>query len=65
LFSGTIQVDGDDADGSDAGGGSGGTIVIDTPVLSGNGEIRANGGQGTGDGGGGAGGRMAVTVSTE
>lgn len=49
----------------DAGGGSGGTIVIDTPNLSGNGEIRAKGGLGRGDGGGGAGGRIAITISTE
>lgn len=49
----------------DAGGGSGGTIVVDTPVFTGNGEIRANGGQGQGDGGGGAGGRVALTIETE
>lgn len=49
----------------DAGGGSGGTLIINTPVLSGNGEIRVNGGKGAGDGGGGAGGRMAITVTSK
>lgn len=57
-------MDGADAEGMHAGGGSGGTIVVSTPVLTGNGEIRANGGQGKGDGGGGAGGRMAITISS-
>ncbi|MCP5009814.1 MAG: hypothetical protein GY942_07550, partial [Aestuariibacter sp.] len=46
-----------------AGGGSGGSIWIETPVISGSGTIQANGGAGgdtTDDGGGGSGGRIAL-----
>ena len=57
-------MDGADATGSDSGGGSGGTITIDTPLLEGHGQITANGGKGTGLGGGGAGGRILLEVDT-
>jgi len=61
---GTLQVNGEAANGTNAGGGSGGTILIHTPHLTGNGVIAANGGTGSGVGGGGGGGRIAVTVTT-
>ena len=57
-------MDGAPATGDDSGGGSGGTIVINTPVLEGHGEITANGGKGTGQGGGGAGGRIFIEVDS-
>ena len=63
IITGTIQVDGEAANGTNAGGGSGGTIDITTPVLEGNGEIRSNGGKGDEFGGGGAGGRMVLKIS--
>ena len=55
-------MDGAAATGENSGGGSGGTIVVTTPVLEGHGEISANGGSGTGEGGGGAGGRIFLEV---
>lgn len=42
------------------GGGSGGSIIIDTTNLEGSGTIRVNGGNAYGNGGGGGGGRLAV-----
>jgi len=61
---GVLEVNGDAGNGSNAGGGSGGTIVIETPVLTGSGSIQANGGAGVGSGGGGAGGRIALKITT-
>ena len=55
-------MDGEEATGSNSGGGSGGTIAIKTKVLAGHGKITTNGGQGTGRGGGGAGGRIFIEV---
>ena len=64
VITGVIQVDGNDADvGTNAGGGSGGTIDILTPLLFGDGEIRSNGGKGAGLGGGGSGGRIRIYLS--
>ena len=49
---------------TNAGGGSGGSILISTKMLSGSGTISANGGFGTLMGGGGGGGRIAITYDT-
>lgn len=65
MCTGTLQVNGADANGTNAGGGSGGTMAITTPELVGSGKIEANGGQGKGDGGGGAGGRIAISITTK
>ena len=51
------------AKGDNAGGGSGGTIIIQTEVLSGHGSLHCNGGRGLETGGGGAGGRMVINVN--
>ena len=48
------------ANGSDAGGGSGGTVLIKAQKLIGQGLLAADGGAGRGNGGGGAGGRMRI-----
>ncbi|MCK4918959.1 MAG: hypothetical protein KAS01_01080, partial [Candidatus Pacebacteria bacterium] len=65
--SGTVTINGilsADGDGGDwASGGSGGTINITTPTLSGSGTIRANGGASVNRGSGG-GGRIAITQTT-
>lgn len=63
VNAGTIQVDGENGNGTNAGGGSGGTIDITTPILEGNGDIRSNGGLGDNYGGGGAGGRMFLRIT--
>ncbi|WP_431685854.1 LamG-like jellyroll fold domain-containing protein [Hahella sp. NBU794] len=47
---------------SNVGGGSGGSILLDVGVLSGNGLLQANGGESPA-GGGGAGGRIAIYYS--
>lgn len=60
---GIIKVDGSDATGEGAGGGSGGTIVISSRSLLGDGTVSTNGGQGSGQGGGGAGGRIKLTLT--
>ncbi|KAH3816432.1 hypothetical protein DPMN_117948 [Dreissena polymorpha] len=65
MCTGTLQVNGADGNGTNAGGGSGGTMAITTPELLGSGKIEANGGQGKGDGGGGAGGRIAISITTK
>lgn len=72
-ISGTLTVNGDltangnnaFAQGSQAGGGSGGSIYVITEKFTGSGSITANGGNsgptgGSGAGGGGAGGRIAI-----
>jgi len=59
-LSGSITVSGSVGEGSNSGGGSGGSILIRTRALEGSGVIAVNGGAGNGDGGGGGGGRMAV-----
>ena len=64
ALSGSIHMDGAAATGSDAGGGSGGTISIKTKVLEGHGDITAIGGKGTGVGGGGAGGRVFLEIES-
>lgn len=46
--------------GSNAGGGSGGSILIKATNMSGHGELAVTGGSGTGLGGGGSGGRIGI-----
>ena len=59
---GIIENRGADATNS-GGGGSGGSILIQTVTFSGHGKINADGGRGHGNGGAGSGGRIAVHVS--
>lgn len=61
YFLGMITVSGTtNFDSTNSGGGSGGSIIIETASLEGTGSIRVNGGDAYGNGGGGGGGRMAV-----
>jgi hypothetical protein len=61
LLEGVINVDGMNGPKSGGGGGSGGAVWIDTPVLQGTGDIFAVGGSGeTTNAGGGGGGRISV-----
>ena len=64
---GTITSEGQDAsDGSNAGGGSGGSIWVKCGRFSGHGLITSKGGAGDGvNSGGGSGGRLAIDTSTE
>lgn len=57
---GEIRADGQAGNGSQCGGGSGGSIWITAENIIGNGVIGSNGGNGKGKGGGGSGGRIAV-----
>ena len=59
---GLVNLRGMNGKGVDAGGGSGGSILIETTNISGYGVIDVAGGQGSGRGSGGAGGRVAVHV---
>ncbi|HOX55407.1 MAG TPA: hypothetical protein P5205_01285 [Candidatus Paceibacterota bacterium] len=67
---GSLQVDGRISAGgmpgasADAGGGSGGSILLTVGALSGTGIIAADGGAGIGLGGGGGGGRIAITYTS-
>lgn len=65
-IAGTLSANGTDGTmGYSAGGGSGGSIWIDTNVLTGAGAIRANGGSyGSGGGGAGGGGRIYYAYTT-
>ena len=61
LLDGTISANGASGSAAYAGGGSGGSIWVDTASLSGSGRFEANGGTGNNNsGGGGGGGRIAV-----
>ena len=52
--------------GTDAGGGSGGTFILDvTGEFFGYGLVENNGGKGSGNGGGGAGGRNFIKVKNK
>jgi len=66
YLDGTIQANGNNAvAGSDAGGGSGGSILINCGRFSGHGTLAVNGGSGNGaNSGGGSGGRIAVYTGT-
>ena len=44
------------------GGGSGGSVLVETTNVTGHGEINVNGGDGHSNGGAGAGGRIGVHV---
>ncbi|MBI5441539.1 MAG: hypothetical protein HY900_10070, partial [Deltaproteobacteria bacterium] len=57
IVDGVIASDGENSGGSAAGSGSGGSVLIRAPLVSGNGFIRANGGS---VGVGGGGGRVAI-----
>ena len=59
-LNGELNLQGMDATGIDAGGGSGGSLWIKTTNLTGHGIISVRGGDGTGRGGGGAGGRISI-----
>lgn len=61
IIDGTITADGRNADaGSEAGGGSGGSIMIEGHEVKGTGILTVDGGQGDASGGGGSGGRIAL-----
>ena len=47
---------------SNAGGGSGGSVLVETTNITGHGEINVNGGDAQSNGGGGAGGRIGIHV---
>ena len=57
---GLLALQGTDGDGINAGGGSGGSLLIETMNFTGHGEINTGGGSASGKGGGGAGGRAAI-----
>jgi len=61
---GLISANGDDADGTDCGGGSGGSVYLSMDHLKGHGMISARGGIGKGNGGSGGGGRVFVKYKT-
>ena len=56
------MVDGQPGQGMNAGGGSGGTLIIHTDNLDGHGRLTVSGGHGAGEGGGGSGGRMYINI---
>ena len=62
---GTVVSNGEDSTGGRGGGGSGGSVYIETENFLGLGDINTNGGSASGEtncrGGGGAGGRAAIT----
>ena len=57
---GTLALQGTNGQGANAGGGSGGSLLIESMNFTGHGIIDTAGGNGTGRGGGGAGGRAAI-----
>lgn len=57
---GLLQLQGDDAEGTDAGGGSGGSVLIKSMNFTGHGVVDTAGGKATGNGAGGSGGRAAI-----
>lgn len=59
-LNGLLSARGGDGVSGDAGGGSGGSILIKTTNMSGHGVINVVGGAGSGEGGGGSGGRAAI-----
>ena len=60
TINGTISANGQNAPGTHAGGGAGGSIWIDAYTLCGSGAITVDGGKGRANGGGGAGGRISL-----
>jgi len=63
TVNGEISADGNDGE-LNSGGGSGGSLWIQTATLAGNGLITATGGNGNGTAGGGGGGRIAIYINT-
>ena len=61
---GTVTVDGGDAVAFNAGGGAGGSVLVQAGRISGTGRISANGGKGNGVGGSGGGGRIALICNS-
>ena len=59
-LNGELALRGEDGSGKDAGGGSGGSALIEVTNITGHGMIAVNGGQGSGQGGGGSGGRVGI-----
>ena len=59
-INGLLSSKGTDGKGTNAGGASGGSILISTTNMTGHGEIAAPGGSGTGLGSGGSGGRVGI-----
>ena len=60
---GLISAKGKNGKGSYSGGGSGGSILIETMNITGHGEVNVNGGSGHANfGGGGSGGRIGIHV---
>lgn len=64
VVDGSILVNGGDCKDFSCGGGSGGSIYIESGNLEGLGRIEASGGKGNTSGGGGSGGRVAVHLRT-
>jgi uncharacterized protein with FMN-binding domain len=65
TINGDILAEGQNASGSNRGGGAGGSVLLTTNHFNGTGFISANGGDDSGSGGGGAGGRIAVYYQDE
>lgn len=63
VVDGSISVDGGSCLLTACGGGSGGSIYIESRTFRGVGRITANGGNGFGNGGGGSGGRVALHLN--
>ena len=59
-LNGLLAAQGLSGSGQNAGGGSGGSVWIETMNMTGHGEIKTHGGDGVGLGGGGAGGRVSI-----
>ena len=59
-INGLLSANGFQGSGINAGGGSGGSILIKATNMTGHGEISVAGGKGTGSGGAGAGGRVGI-----
>lgn len=59
-LNGLLALQGSNGINFNAGGGSGGSLLIETTNFTGHGEINVRGGDGTGTGGGGAGGRIGI-----
>ena len=62
ILDGVITLMGERGRGGNAGGGSGGSLLLETLNLTGFGLVDVGGGQGAGAGGGGGGGRIAVHI---
>ena len=61
---GLISAKGENGKGAYSGGGSGGSVLVDTMNITGHGEVNVNGGSGyTTHGGGGSGGRIGIHVN--